>query len=369
MGLPEFIINFKKRAETAAARAERGIVAIILADNTKTTPVTYSYTFESDVDKSHWTSENFDYIQQIFKRNPLRVIVQRVIPATLGEDQDYKSALEILKNKTWNYLVIPGIDIEAEDSSSGISSVQDVCDWIKEMRDGKKRFKAVLPCSSAGVTADNEGIIDFATDDIVVGVKTYTAAQYCPRIAGILATVPLSESGTYELLPEVESITESNTPDDDIDGGKLILINDGENIKIARAVNSLTTIDGTEKTNDWKKIKIIDAMDFICDDIRAVFESSYIGIANSYDNKQLFIATVNDYLADLARQSVLDANGVNEAEVDLDSQTKWLQSQGIDVSSMTEDEIKKAKTGSYMFVSGTLTFLDAIEDLMFTMYM
>lgn len=371
MGLPDFILNFKKKAETAAARAERGIVAMILADGTKTEDKysTYSYVFESDVVTSEWTAENLDYIQQVFKRNPSRVIVQRIAPATLENDQKYKDALEKLKNKTWNYLVIPGIDVEAEDSEDDISSVKDVCDWIKEMRSGKKRFKAVLPCSAAGITADDEGIIDFATGNITVGIKTYTAAQYCPRIAGIIATVPLSESATYEVLDEVESIQESSSPDDDIDEGKLILINDGEHIKIARAVNSLTTLTGTDKTSDWQKIKIIDAMDFICDDIKAVFESSYIGIANSYDNKQLFVAAVNEYLAELENQSVLDVNGDNYVEIDIDNQTKWLKEQGVDVSSMTDEEIKKAKTGSYMFIRGMLTFLDAIEDLMFTIYM
>ena len=36
MGLPEILIEFKQRAETAVRRSENGIVAVILADDTKT---------------------------------------------------------------------------------------------------------------------------------------------------------------------------------------------------------------------------------------------------------------------------------------------------------------------------------------------
>lgn len=373
MGLPEFILNFNEKAKTATKRAERGIVAVILADSTKTDTgdakySAYNYTSENDIVSSHWTAENLGYLKQIFLRSPKRVLVQRITPPEIGSDATYKTALEILKHKMWNYLVIPGINIEASDSEN-ISSVKDVCNWIKTMRSDKKRFKAVLPCTAAGVAADYEGIIDFATENITVGAKTYTAAQYCPRIAGILATVPLSESGTYEILSEISSITESSTPDNDIDSGKLILINDGEEFKIGRAVNSLTTITGTGKTEDWKKIKIVDAMDFIFDDIKTVFETNYMGTANSYDNKQLFVAAVNDYLEDLASQEILDPEGNNTVAVDIEKQREWLTTQGKNTVDMTDDEIKKAKTGSYIFVSGTLSFLDAIEDLEFSLYM
>lgn len=366
MGLPVFMLEFKKKAETAAARAERGIVAVILADNTKNEDkyISYNYSNETEIVASHWAAENYAYLKQIFLSKPKRVIVQR---AVFTDKAEYKDVLEILKNKSWNYLTIPGIDTAAEDSEN-ITSVKDVCNWINNARTAKRRFKAVLPCTAAGVKPDSEGIIDFATENITVGAKTYTAAQYCPRIAGILATVPLSESGTNIELPEVEKIKESVSPDNDIDSGKLILINDGEKIKIARAVNSLTTLSDT-KTADMKKIKIVDAMDFIFDDIKAVFETSYMGKANSYDNKQLFISAVNDYLKDLASQSILDSSGENRVEVDVEKQEEWLKEQGVDTSLMTSEQIKTAKTGSFMFICGNLSFLDAVEDLLLAIYM
>ena len=53
-----------------------------------------------------------------------------------------------------------------------------------------------------------------------------------------------------------------------IDAGKFVLYNDGEKIKgVARGVNSLvTTVEG--KLDSFKKIKIIEAMDLMHDDIK-----------------------------------------------------------------------------------------------------
>ena len=84
----------------------------------------------------------------------------------------------------------------------------------------------------------------------------------------------MTEGRHIKLLQKLESITESTTPDADIDGGKFILINDGEKVKVGRGVNSLVTISG-DKTEDMKKIKIIDSIDLIRDDIKTSFEKLY----------------------------------------------------------------------------------------------
>ena len=224
MGLPQILIDFKTKADSVIKRSERGIVALILKDNTGTFD-NKVYTKESDIVTSHWTATNKDYISTAFLGNPSRVIVERI-----GTTDTYTAALGRLKNKVFNYLAIPGI---------ATGDVAGIVTWVKTERDtDKKTFKAVLP----SITADYEGVINFCTDGIKVGSKTYTASEYTARIAGILAGLPLSQSSTYFVLTEVESITESVTPDIDIDAGKLILVNDGSKIKIGRGVNSLTTI-------------------------------------------------------------------------------------------------------------------------------
>ena len=349
MGLPKILIEFKTLAETIITRSERGIVAVILKDNSNENE-TAIYTRESEIVKSHYTAANLAFLSLIFMGNPSKVIVERV-----STEEELASALERLKNKQWYYLTVPEI---ADDE------VNAVVEYIAQMRTQyHKTFKAVLP----NCAANSEGIINFATDNIKVGAKTYTTAEYCARIAGILAGLPLNKSATYYALPEVESITESETPDADIDNGKLILINDGTKIKIARGVNSLTEFTET-KGKDFAKIKIVEAVDMIRDDIRTTFEDGFVGkVENSYDNKIVFIAAINNYSKDLTSRGVLYDKFDNKAEIDIEAIREWL-SKTKDVSNWDDEKIKTANTGTNVFVKANIQIQDAIEDMNFKIY-
>lgn len=355
MGLPEINIIFKEKAETAVLRSERGIVALILNDSTKTV-TSYTYSYESDIKTSDWTKESLELMNLVFKGSPKAVIVER-----LSDKVTVQDALGRLKNKKWNYLTFPKID-------SQIGDVETVKNWIIAQRAANKTFKAVLPKSDSTGNFNDEGIIEFATDNVKAGSKTYSVFEYCARIAGVLAGLPLTQSATYYVLPEVDGITESTTPDADIDAGRMILINDGEKVKIAKGVNSLHTLSGI-KTEDMKQIKVVDGMDLIRDDIRTTFEENYIGVNNSTDNKQLFIGAVSQYLDSLTRQGVLYDGYDNSVSLDTDAIREFLIEQGYDVSEMTDDEIKRANTGTYVFARADVQFMNSIENLTFTVGM
>lgn len=349
MGLPIIEVEFKTKANTAVARSKNGIVALILCDDTKT-DTSYSFETTDDVVKSHWTSKNLEYISLAFEGEPKKVIVER-IPSEDG----YDDALKRLANKKWNYLAIPTISDE---------DVKNVSDWIKAQRAKKKTFKAVLPHSQS----NNIGIVDFETDGIKMGATTYSTAEFCVCIAGIIAGTSLSESVTGRVLTGVTSIEESLTPDDDIDNGKLILVNDGESVEIARGVNSLTTI-GENQSEDMKSIKIVDAMDLMADDIRTTFKENYTGKANSIENKELFVVAVNQYFDSLTKEGVLFDGYDNYAEIDVEAQKEYLVSKGTDVSAMNDTDIKQANTGTYMFIAAHVQMQNAAEDLSFVVNM
>lgn len=300
--------------------------------------------------KSHYTASNLGYLSLIFLGAPSKVIVERI-----QNEGDIETALERLKNKQWNYLTVPSL---------GDGEAEKVITYIKEQRTQyHKSFKAVLPSTAA----DNEGIINFATENIKAGTKSYSNTEFCARIAGILAGLPLNRSATYYALPEVSNISESETPDTDVDNGKLILINDGTKIKIARGVNSLTTFT-EDKGEDFSKIKIIEAVDMIRDDIRTTFEDEFVGkVENSYDNKVVFLAAVNKYFTDLASRGVLYDQFDNKAEIDIEATREWL-SQTRDVSSWEDERVKTANTGTNVFVKANIQIQDAIEDLNFKIY-
>lgn len=350
MGLPKIIIEFKTLAETLIKRSERGIVAIILRDNSN--PKT-SYTFlnETEVVKSHFTTNNLAYLHLAFLGSPSKVIVERI-----GTEDTIDAVLERIKIKKWNYLTMP---------DATVNETTELSAFVIEQRDYfHKTFKLV----AANAAANHEGVINFTTTDIKVENKTYTAESFCPRIAGILAGMPVNRSATYYVLDEVDSITESQTPDADVDSGKLILINDGTKIKIARGVNSRTSTTET-KGEDFKKIKIIEAVDMIRDDITSTFENDFVGkVENSYDNKIVFIAAVNKYFKDLASQGVLYDKFDNKAEIDTDGNRDWL-SERKDTSDWDEETIKTANTGTNVFVKANIQVQDAIEDLNFKVYM
>jgi len=350
MGLPKIIIEFKKLAETLITRSERGIVAIIVRDNSNTR-TSYAFSNENEVVKSHFTANNLSYLHLAFLGSPSKVLVERI-----GTEDTLDEVLERLKIKKWNYLTMP-------DATSNEAVA--LANFVIEQRDTyHKTFKLV----AANTASNHEGVINFTTAEIKVESKTYTTAGFCTRIAGVLAGMPVNRSATYFVLPEVDSIEESQTPDADIDLGQLILINDGTKIKIARGVNSLTTTTDA-KSEDFKKIKIIEAVDMIRDDIRTTFEDDFVGkVENSYDNKIVFLAAVNKYFRDLASQGVLYDQFDNKAEIDIEGNREWL-SLHKDVSAWDDEKIKTANTGTNVFVKANIQVQDAIEDLNFNVYM
>ena len=110
-------------------------------------------------------------------------------------------------------------------------------------------------------------------------------------------------------------------------------------------------------------------MDLYQDDIRNTFTDSYVWkYVNDYDHKQMFVAAVQAYQAELAGD-VLDAGYGNTAAVDAEAQKKYLQEKGQDISQMTETEILTANTGSQVFIVSNVKFVDAMEDLQMTVNM
>ena len=151
--------------------------------------------------------------------------------------------------------------------------------------------------------------------------------------------------------------------DEAIGNGQLILYHDGEKAKIARGVNNFTTTT-QDKGESFKKIKIVDAMHRIEEDIKKTYEDSYIGkYSNSYDNKCVLITAIQAYLDQLVMDGILDADFKNVVEIDVEQQRNYLKSIGVNVSSMKELDIKKANTRDKVFLKSQIKILDAIEDI------
>lgn len=351
MGLPKILIEFFGKAVSAVTRSSRGIVALILKDDT---PTAKSQEIKSidDVLSTDWTPANLNYIKQTLKGTPSKVIIE-VIPA---DSTDFNEGLKNLGNKRFNYLAIPSITS---------AQTEDIVTWIKEKRKDKKSYKAVLP----NAKADCEGVINFTANGIKVGEDIFTTAEYTPRIAGIIAGLPFTRSATFYVLDEVDEIIEPVDPDAAVDAGELILINDGEKIKIGRGVNSLVTTT-TTKTEDYKSIRIVEVMDMVSDDIRSTFEDGYVGkVNNIYDNQTLFITAVNGYFKELAGNEILDKNYDNQAEINVDAQRLAWEKIGVDTSEWDDQTVKETSFKRNVFLKGNVKIVDSMEDLDFNIFM
>lgn len=346
MAFPKVSVVFKGVAANAIRRGNRGVVALVLKDATAGV-----HHIESISDIPNLNATNKKFIEDAFLggQNAPKKVIAVVITTASG---DYNTALKALETLTFDYLAVPGI---------ANSDVQAVAGWVKTQRDSKRRkIKAVLP-KCAG---DHEGIINFATDNIVVGGQTYTATKYTARIAGVLAGTPMNSSVTFFTLPEVNDVPALTDEEKDaaINRGELIIVNDGRKCKIARGINSLTTTSES-KTEEFKKIKLVDILDLIADDIRFTAEDNYIGkVTNNYDNTCVLMTAINGYFEELEAQNLL-ARGYNKCSYDLDAKIAYLKANNRYDESMKDYQVKSLPSGDKVFLTASIRPLDVMEDI------
>lgn len=388
-GMPKVLITFKTKSTTAIARSARGIVVMILKNETTDVMKLYKISDITDIPSTGLTDKNIDLIKKCLLGTPLRILVYTIPDDTVTEptvNQSY--VLKQISNIKWNYICAP--------TASG-SEHEDLASWIKTQRNNnKKTFKAVV----ANTEADDKGVINFCTGNIkvpnpdyvegaaetpaaiigeaLIGDSTvasndtvkpytiYTATEYTARIAGILAGLSLDRSATYYQLTEVESVETYEDIDSLIDKGQLLLVDEGEGdgVKIARACNSLTTFT-TDVGQDFRFIKIVEAIDMITDDIRDTFKSDYVGkVINDYNHKMLFISAIMVYFSGL-KGNVLDNSPTAQNTVDIDEeqQKNYAILKGEDVAEMTVQQIREYNTGTNVYLTGRITPVNAMEDL------
>ena len=384
MGAPSIDISFIEKGISAITRGERGIVMLWVKDTLPAPAINpATVVTESDIPEglSDTTVEQVKLTMIGYTNAPKKVLVYCMGIAedaeTAAVDTGYKKAMTAAETIRFDYLTIPTVETDGKG--------EDIATWVKTMRGTKKKkIKAVLP----NVAADNEGIINFTTEKSIKtetvtgkdGAKTtvdtiYTAEQYCARIAGLIAGTPMTIACTYAPLPELSDCTRLTDNDTPVDKGEFIIFYDDEKVKVVRGVNSfITTIDG--KGDSFKKIKIVEAMDMINDDIVKTAQDSYLGkYANTYSNKCLLITAISSYFAQLKRDDIVSSYSVG---LDAGAIRIYLKGRGLqatlddgtikDVDECSDEEIITADTGASVFLTGNVKILDAIEDIKMPIY-
>ena len=343
MGLPVIDITFKQLAKTATVRSQRGIVALILKDTTKASLTVFD---EGDIPSS-LTKANQGLIKDVLKGSPNKIELY-----VLGAEEETSEALTYFEGVEFNLMCMPSAE------SADVTAIKT---FIKKMNEVVKyKCDAIL----ANDKADSEAIINYTAKNIVVGGESVTTANHTARIAGLIEGTPLHQSITFATLSDVESIENltKEQADSRIDAGELILVREMGKVRVARGVNSLTTLTDT-KGNAFQKIKLRKTLNLIHNDLRRVIVEKYIGkVPNNYDNKCVLITEIKNYLDELSSEQLIEK--VNTVGIDLIAQKKWLKDNtNLDVNAMTEQEIKEANTQSNVFIAISLKVVDAMEDI------
>lgn len=370
---PEINISFIDKAKTAIQRGSRGIVLLAVKDAVVAplvNPITVTSPGDIPEVLTDTTKEQIKLALIGYQTTPIKVLVYGMGIETEATEEDvtaaYTAAQKAWETIKFDYLAIPTVSTDAK--------AQEIATWVKSMRGKKKRIKAILPHCEA----DNEGVINYTIDknvyaeDVtqndgsIVRVTTeYTCEQYCGRIAGLIAGTPLQISATYAPLPELDDCTRLEDIDTPVTKGEFIIFYDGEKVKTVRAVNSFTTtVEG--KGDSYKKIKIVDAMDLIADDITKTAQDSYLGkYVNNYDNKCVLISAIKGYFMTLAMDKIID----NDYSIGFDidalkayhvGKGKYTEEQ---LAAMDDTAIAKLDTGSRVFLKASVTIMDAMEDI------
>ena len=353
MGLPQLTFELQKAASTVVARTTQSIVGMILKD-TKALGVHVIYQ-ENDI-PTELGADNVAYIKRalIGHINRPLCIYLAVVDSTSGT---VSGGFADLGQYSYDYLVGPP-DIASPDTTN-------LATLVINQRKNRYIGKLVLP----NTASDNEGIINFTASNIKVGSTTYDAGDYASRIAGVLAGTPADCSATNAPLPEVTGVDAVEDPDDAIDDGELILVNDGRQVKLSRAVTSLVTQG--DKPAALKKIKAVAAVDLIRYYALTTIEDNYLGkCANTYDNKCILLAALRGYLQTLEDGDVLLEKS-SSAELDATAIREYLIGQATPagntdevnrIKALDDAEVIREDTGSYVFIRLAGYVLDAMED-------
>lgn len=349
---PTVELVFKQLASTMISRGSRGKVGLIVFDSTDTSFDSVTYRLSSSVDKSKFTTENYDLILDAFIGTPSEVTVIRV-----NSDGDIADALGIVKSRKLDWIGTAS-PIQADQNA--------VAQFVKEQEALRKNYKCIV--YNPTTAPDCKHAVKLVNSNVTFTDSKGSQATYSfiPTLLGILAGLALNRSATYYEIPNLKEVVDVANIDTEISNGGLVLFNDEGKVKISTAVNSLTTLDANN-TALMTKIENIEALDMIYSDIVSTFKNNYLGKGkNTADRQFLFIGALKSYFDELEKQEILDPNYTNSVFIDITSQRAALKAlKGDVVDSWPDETIANTPVGTKMFLGADIKLLEAIENLQY----
>ena len=356
LDLPDISVIFTQKAVTAVQRSERGVLCVIMKDKQQTTGIKkFVYKRLADVTNTDFETSNFTALKRAFDVAVNKVYVLRCSAASTLSD-----IVKELDKIKFNYVCTNVKELQ-----------QDLANQVVQYNRDNQGHKCVAVVANT-TQADSKYVIKLkGTGGKLKDGSDVKAEDYLIRIASTLCNLPMNRSLTYYVFEDLASwddtyITTEAPIGKWISEGWLTLINDDDEVKCGRAINSLTTFTSTD-TEDMSYIIIVEAMNLIIEDIYTTFKDYYVGkYKNTLSNQRLFITSVNAYFRQLMREEVLDDMYDNHAYVDIESQRlAWLGVGKTEAGDWDDNKVQQMTFRTHVFLAGDAKISNAMEDLKF----
>lgn len=352
MGMVQTVIDLNSLAESANTRSTRGIVMLILDDTVKGL---HKYARKRNV-KENYTVENKAIIDKCFVKYGIKGMKVICYNSHAETPETISTALAELDMVKFNYLACPTATTETDKKAIG--------DFIKSQR----KADNILTHAVLYDYRDDEGVISFFNSKISMEDNVaLTGVEYCVDVACMCATSAINKSITNKIAEGVKTVSEIEDKDKAVDDGNLFLYydNDLQSIIFSRAVNSKTIIGPNEK-EDLKKIRIVEILDMIRDDMKLEWKANYQGKKeNTYDERLNLCTKYNNYFSTLIRKKYLNNSTKYKSycEINLEKTKNYLEDRGIDISEMSDEEILTYDMKDHVFIKAHVYPIDVMEDM------
>lgn len=358
--MPRLDIIFKGLGTSAIQRGSKGYAVLILQDDTsgenKEKYITIS-DFTSEEQKK-FIADNVKFIKDALEGAPLALYVFKK-----GSEENITDILNKAKGVIPRNCWIGTMSATTQDHD-------DIVTFIKgENKNNKKRYKAIV---YKATTPDDMHIVNQTNEKVTFADDRgeVSGEQAVPYLVGYYAGLSMMMSGIAEDL-KFKNVKEPEDLNTAIKNGEHVLFNDEGIVKVARAVNSLTTL-GENITESMTFINTVEKMDLIYNDIYKAWNNSYKGkYSNILDNQMLLISAINGYLKTIATEHILDPNFDNRSEIDTEAQK--LANYSIygetEVNSWDKNKILSMTVGTKVFLKTNIKIAGIMEDFLCDIFM
>ncbi|OPA76623.1 phage tail sheath protein [Paenibacillus selenitireducens] len=203
-------------------------------------------------------------------------------------NQDHTTYLEAIEVHDWNTVALPSTD-------ASLKSVY--VSFVKRLRD-KEGVKIQIALENYPA-ADFEGVISVKNGVILSDGTKLTAAQATAWVAAATAAANVNESMTYTAYDDAVDVdkryTNSQIEAALLNGEFVFVANNGRAV-VEQDINTFTSFT-PEKGKQFAKNRVIRVLDSIGNDLKRIFERSYIGkVNNNDDGRSIFRAQCTTYL-------------------------------------------------------------------------